>query len=102
MHTRIAILLPYNHSMDVLSQWKVLMESWRSLKKHNPTNRSNPREVPGTKIERTISLQLIYTYGVDDPVGLRRPDLGATGVERREDQPFWDMVVFRSNEREGG
>src|SRR4051812_32360100 len=100
MHTRIAILLPYNRSTDVLSQWKVLMETWRSLKKHNPTNRSNPREVPRTKIERMISLQLIHTYDVDDPAGLLHIELGATGVERREEEPFGDMVVFRSKERE--
>jgi len=31
---------------------------------------------------------LIHTYGVVDPAGLRRPELGATGVERREEQPF--------------
>ena len=35
------------------------------------------------KIERTISLWLIHTYGVVDPAGLRRPELGAAGVERR-------------------
>ena len=35
--------------------------------------------IPSNKIERTISLQLIHTYSVDDPAGLRRPELGATG-----------------------
>src|ERR1041385_134551 len=100
MHTMVAILLPYNRSTDVLSQWKVLMESWRSLKKRNPTNRSVPREVPRTKIERMISLRLIHAYGVDDPAGLRRPELGATRVERREEQPFGDMAVFRSKDKE--
>ena len=78
------------------------MESWRSLKKINPTNRSNPREVPRTKTERTISLRLIHTYSVDDPAGLRRPELGATGVERREEQPFRVMVEIRSKEKERG
>src|ERR1041385_6701661 len=102
MHTMVAILLPYNRSMDALSQRKVLMESWRGLKKRNPTNRSVPREVPRTKIERTISLRLIHTYGVDDPAGLRRPELGATGVERREEQPFGAMVEFRSKENARG
>ena len=103
MHTMVAILLPYNRSTDVLSQRKVLMESWRSLKKRNPTNRSVPREVPRTKIERTISLRLIHTYGVDDPAGLRRPELGATGVERREEQPFGAMEeIVSTRERERG
>src|SRR3954464_6536022 len=78
------------------------MESWRSLKKRNPTNKSVPREVPRTKIERTISLRLIHTYGVDDPAGLRRPELGATGVERREEEPFGVMVEFRSKENARG
>ena len=40
-------------------------------------------------------------YGVDDPAGLRRPELGATRVERREEQPFGVMVEIGSNEREG-
>ena len=31
------------------------------------------------KVERTTSLRLIHTYSVDDPAGLRRPELGATG-----------------------
>ena len=51
------------------------------------------------KIERTISLRLIHTYSVDDPAGLRRRELGVTGVERREDQPF-GVDEIRSNERE--
>ena len=67
---------------------------------NNPTNRSNHRGVPLTKIERTISLRLIHTYSVDDPAGIRRPELGATGVERREEQPFGVMVETGSNERE--
>ena len=33
------------------------------------------------KVERTTSLRLIHTYGVEDPAGLRRPELGASGVE---------------------
>ena len=76
------------------------MESWRSVKMNNPTIRSNHRDVPRTKIERTISLRLIHTYSVDDPAGLRRPELGATGVERREEQPFGAMVEIGSKERE--
>src|SRR3954468_4881192 len=66
---------------------------------NNPTNRSNHRGVPRTKIERTISLRLIHTYSVDDPAGLRRPELRATGVERREEQPF-GVYETGSNERE--
>ena len=31
------------------------------------------------KAERTTSLRLIHTYGVEDPAGLRRPELGASG-----------------------
>ena len=42
---------------------------------------------------------MIHTYGVEDPAGLRRPELGATGVERREEQPF-GVVDIGSNERE--
>ena len=66
---------------------------------NNPMNRSNHREVPRTKIERTISLRLIHTYNVDDLAGLRHPELGATRVERREEQPF-GVVEIGSNERE--
>ena len=66
---------------------------------NNPTNRSNHRGVPRTKIERTISLRLIHTYSVDDLAGLRHPELNATGVERREEQPF-GRVEIGSNERE--
>src|SRR3954464_8411854 len=62
-----------NCSTDALSQRKMLMESWRSVKMNNLTNKSNHREVPRIKIERTISLRLIHTYNVDDPAGLRRP-----------------------------
>src|SRR3954463_8209428 len=79
------------------------MESWRSVKMNTPTNnstnRSNHRGVPRTKIERTISLRLIHTYSVDDPAGLRRPELGATGGERREYEPF-GVDEIGSNERE--
>src|SRR3954468_7099399 len=75
------------------------MESWRSVKMNNPTIRFNHRGVPRTKIERTISLRLIHTYSVDDPAGLRRPELGATRVERREEQPF-RVEEIESNERE--
>ena len=31
-------------------------------------------------IEHTISLRLIHTYGVEDPAGLRRLELSASGV----------------------
>ena len=72
------------------------------MKKNNPTNISNPREVPRTKIECTISLRLIHTYSVDDPAGLRRPELGTTGVERREEQPFGAMVEIGSKDKERG
>src|SRR3954471_1687218 len=69
---------------------------------NNPMNRSNHRGVPRTKIERTISLRLIHTYSVDDPAGLRRPELGATGVERREEHPFGvDEIGSNEREREG-
>ena len=64
---------------------------------NNPTNISNPCDstrtdlitvIPRTKVERTTSLRLIHTYGVEDPAGLRRPELGASGVKRREEQQF--------------
>ena len=55
-------------------------------------------EVPRTKLERTISVRLIHTYGVEDPAGLRRPELGTTGVERREEQPF-GVYEIGSDER---
>ena len=101
MQTQLAILLPFATVQRMHSHsGKVLMESWRSSKKNHPTNRSNPREVPRTKIERTISLRLIHTYNVDDPAGLRLPELGATGVERREEQPFEGMVEIGSKEKE--
>src|SRR3954468_24133504 len=77
----------------------MLMESWRSVKMSTPTNRSNHCGVSRTKIERTISLRLIHTYSVDDPGGLHRPELGTTGVERRDEQPF-GVVEIGSNERE--
>ena len=69
---------------------------------NTPTNRSNHRGVPRTKIECTISLRLIHTYGVEDPAGLRRPELGASGVERREEQHFETMEIgSKDREREG-
>src|ERR1044071_8029322 len=76
------------------------MESWISVKVNTPTNRSNHRGVPRTKIECTISLRLIHTYGVEDPAGLRRPELGAPGVERREEQHF--EIWWRSDLQERG
>ena len=40
---------------------------------------------------------------MENPVGLRRPELGAIGVERREEQPFVAMVEIGSTrERERG
>src|ERR1041384_7868786 len=88
MQTRLSILLPScNHSTDaLLSQRRMLMESRRSVKMNTPTNKSNHRRVPRTKIERTISLRLIHTYGVEDPAGLRRPELGTSGIGRREEK----------------
>jgi hypothetical protein len=105
MQTRLSILLPScNRSTDaLLSQRKMLMESRRSVKMNTPTNRSNHRGVPRTKIERTISLRLIHTYGVEDPAGLRRPELGASGVERREEQHFeiWWRSDLQERREEG-
>ena len=66
----------------------------------HPTNRSNHHGIPRTKVERTTSLRLIHTYGVEDPAGLRRPELGASGVERREEQHFKAMEEIGST-REG-
>ena len=75
---------------------------------NNPTNRSNPcdsqrtdldhRGIPRTKVERTTSLRLIHTYGVEDPAGLGRPELGTSGVERREEQHF-EVDEIGSKER---
>ena len=45
---------------------------------------------------------MIHTYGVEDPAGLHRPELGATGVERREERPFRVMVEIGSKEKERG
>ena len=42
---------------------------------------------------------MIHTYGVEDPAGLRRPELGTSGVERREEQHF-EVDEIGSNERE--
>src|ERR1041384_3716262 len=68
---------------------------------NNPTNRSNHRGIPRTKVERTTSLRLIHTYGVEDQAGLRHPELGTSGIERREEQHFKVMEI-ESNERERG
>ena len=78
------------------------MEGWRSVKMNNPMIRSNHHVVPRTKIERRISLRLIHTYSVDDPAGLRRTELGVTGVERREEHPFGVMVEIGSKEKKRG
>ena len=75
---------------------------------NNPMNRSNPCDsirtdlitvIPQTKVERTTSLRLIHTYDVEDPAGLHHPELGTSGIERREEQHFEAMEI-RSNERE--
>ena len=42
---------------------------------------------------------MIHTYGVEDPAGLRRPELSAFGIERREEQHF-EVMEIGSNERE--
>ena len=67
-----------------------------------PTNRSNHRGIPRTKVERTTSLRLIHTYGVEDPAGLRRPELGDSGVKRREEQQFESMEIGSTREGERG
>ena len=47
---------------------------------------------------------MIHTYGVENPAGLRRPELGAFGVKRREEQQFESMEIgsTREGERERG
>ena len=45
---------------------------------------------------------MIHTYGVEDPVGLRRPELGTFGIERREEQHFETREIgSKKREREG-
>ena len=45
---------------------------------------------------------MIHTYGVEDPVGLRRPELGTSGIDRREEQHFETMEIgSKEREREG-
>ena len=44
---------------------------------------------------------MIHTYGAVDPAGLRRPELGTAGVERREEQPFgvrWRLDLMEKGE----
>ena len=44
---------------------------------------------------------MIHTYGVVDPVGLRRLELGAAGVERRKEQTFgirWSLDLMEKRE----
>ena len=44
---------------------------------------------------------MIHTYGVVDPAGLRHPELGPAGVERREDRPFgvrWSLDLMEKRE----
>src|ERR1043165_7375688 len=78
---------------------------------NNPTNRSNPCDstrtdlitvIPRTKVERTTALRLIHTYGVEDPAGLCRPELGTSRVERREEQQFESMEIGSTREGERG
>ena len=87
------------------------MKSWRSVKVYTPANRSDPCDstrtdlitvIPRTKVERTTSLWLIHTYGVEDPARLRRLELGTSGVERREEQNFVTTKIgSKEREREG-
>ena len=42
---------------------------------------------------------MIHTYDVEDPAGLHRPELGSSGVKRREEQHF-DAMEIGSTERE--
>src|ERR1041384_6670661 len=60
-------------------------------------------EIPRTKVERTTSLRLIHTYGVEDPAGLRRPELGTSGVERggRSSTSRFSRLDLREGERGG-
>ena len=48
---------------------------------------------------------MIHTYGVVDPAWLRRPELGAAGVERRKEQPVgvrWSLdLMEKERERRG-
>ena len=45
---------------------------------------------------------MIHTYGVEDPAGLRRLELGTSGVERREEQHLETMEIgSKEREREG-
>jgi hypothetical protein len=44
---------------------------------------------------------LIHTYDVVDPIGLRRPELDAAGVVRRDEQPFgvsWRLYLMEKRE----
>ena len=45
---------------------------------------------------------MIHTYGVEDPAGLRRPELGTSGIERREEQHFETMEIGSERGRERG
>ena len=45
---------------------------------------------------------MIHTYGVEDPAGLRRLELGTSRIERREEQRFETMEIgSKEREREG-
>ena len=44
---------------------------------------------------------MIHTYGVEDPAGLRRPELGTSVIERREEQHI-EIREIGSKERERG
>src|ERR1043165_846726 len=76
----------------VLSHEQILITVWL------PRTDLDQGGIPRTKAERTTSLWLIHTYGVEDPAGLRRPELGASGVERGgRSSNFESMVEIRSN-----
>src|SRR4051812_43065898 len=77
------------------------MESWGRLKRCNPSNRSDPCDSPRTDLlqgkrcrspsnkDRTHDLSTVDPHvRCGDPAGLRRPEIGASGVERREEQHF--------------
>src|SRR3954467_14708145 len=78
------------------------MDCWRSVKVTTPTNRSDHRGVPRTKIEHTISLRLIHTYGVEDPAGLRHPELGAFGVGEEGGSALRGLEIRSKRGRERG
>ena len=45
---------------------------------------------------------MIHTYGVEYQEGLRRPELGTSGIERREEKHFETMEIgSKERKREG-